>query len=172
MWSSDDQCRKVVLEALQDIDLLKVTSAELAFLVGSEPESNSKSDSVAADVAFRQRHAVPVLVLTQGSLGSVVCTSGGTKHVAPFTVKLVEAAGAGDALVAAVLASLLPKLDSTRERREQLKEMSLDDVASAVKRGNAAGAVVCSRLGALCAMPSKEEIDALIATDKTTVGAK
>lgn len=154
MWNSDEECRTTVLDTLKFVDVLKVNLDELEFLTGARALDSA--------VTLRNQTGVPLVIVTCGAHGAFVSTAAGTAQVAPFPLELVEAAGAGDALVAAVIASLLPLLNAQKNRREQLRELPVAVVAAAVQRGNAAGALVCSRVGALSAMPTSAEIDAVV----------
>lgn len=163
MWRNDDECRAVIFSRLKDIDLLKVTADELEFLTGSK--------SILSVIALRQKYAVPMITVTLGEVGAFVCTATETAHVAPLAVEKIEAAGAGDGFIAAVMASILPHLDAGSNLRKQLMELPHAEMIRAVRRGNAAGAIVCSRLGALSAMPTAAEIDELIQNSNSAKAA-
>jgi 5-dehydro-2-deoxygluconokinase len=110
---------------------------------------------VGSDAEFEAAHLRPTDVVAAG--GSVVLKHGpdGASYLAPgdrravpgIEVDVVCGLGAGDALTAAFAAGLLRGLDPL----------------AAVERGNAAGAIVASRLTCSTAMPTPDEIDALLA---------
>lgn len=87
--------------------------------------------------------AVAEVVTTLGSLG--VRWSGGS--VAPHRVEVVDTTGAGDAFCGAFAAALAAGLGT----------------AAAVRRGNAAGALACTAVGAQTSSPTAARIDALLA---------
>jgi 5-dehydro-2-deoxygluconokinase len=72
---------------------------------------------------------------------------GGEERVPGLAVPVVNGLGAGDAFGAAFGAGLLAGLP----------------VAEAIRRGNAAGAIVATRLSCSTAMPRADEVDALLA---------
>lgn len=72
---------------------------------------------------------------------------GGEEHVPGLAVPVVNGLGAGDAFGAAFGAGLLAGLP----------------VREAIRRGNAAGAIVATRLSCSTAMPRADEVDALLA---------
>jgi 5-dehydro-2-deoxygluconokinase len=77
---------------------------------------------------------------------SVVSRDGGEERVPGLTVPVVNGLGAGDAFGAAFGAGLLAGLP----------------LAEAVRRGNAAGAIVATRLSCSTAMPHAGEVDAVL----------
>ena len=88
-----------------------------------------------------------LVVLKHGPEGVSIVTGHGRRTVPGIAVEVVCGLGAGDALNAAFAAGLLRGLDPT----------------VAVERGNAAGAIVASRLMCSTGMPTPNEIDQLLA---------
>ena len=93
-----------------------------------------------------------VVVVKHGPDGVSLLTGGSTRLVAGIAVDVVCGLGAGDALTAAFGAGLLAGLEPL----------------AALKRGNAAGAIVASRLMCSSAMPTAAEIDAMIGASGTS----
>src|SRR3954454_3164427 len=92
------------------------------------------------------------IVLKHGPAG-VSLVDGGRRHDMPgIPVDVVCGIGSGDALTAAFSAGILRGMDP----------------AVAVERGNAAGALVATRLMCSTAMPTTAEIDSLLAGKGTT----
>jgi 5-dehydro-2-deoxygluconokinase len=89
-----------------------------------------------------------VAVAKHGPNGVSVHThDGGEEHYPGLTVPVVNGLGAGDAFGAAFGAGLLAGLP----------------LGEAVRRGNAAGAIVATRLSCSTAMPRADEVDAVLA---------
>ncbi|HUE87702.1 MAG TPA: PfkB family carbohydrate kinase [Vicinamibacterales bacterium] len=89
-----------------------------------------------------------MLCVTLGERGAIALDDDGL-HVAPaFQVEAVDTTGAGDVFRAAFIYALL-------------REWSTDDI---LRYANAAAAVSCTRLGALRGIPSREEVEALVAS--------
>jgi 5-dehydro-2-deoxygluconokinase len=88
-----------------------------------------------------------LVVLKHGPDGVSLVTAAGRRSIPGIAVEVVCGIGAGDALSAAFAAGLLRGLDP----------------AAAIERGNAAGAIVASRLMCSTAMPTPDEIDRLLA---------
>ena len=108
------------------------------------------SDAEFAAARLRPEDAIGLgpglVVIKHGSEGVSLLTAEGRTTVAPIPVDVVCALGAGDALTAAFGAALLDGLDPFR----------------ALERGNAAGAIVATRLMCSTAMPTSDEIDAVL----------
>ena len=91
--------------------------------------------------------APALVVLKHGPDGVSLISSDGRHSLPGIAVEVVCGIGAGDALTAAFTAGLLRGLDP----------------AAALERGNAAGAIVATRLMCSTAMPTPDEIDRLLA---------
>ena len=89
----------------------------------------------------------PIVIVKRGRAGVTVIEGERAVDIPAHRVETVNGLGAGDGFVAAFVAALLRGLGAAR----------------AGARGNAAGAIVASRLSTSWAMPTDEEIDALMA---------
>ena len=87
------------------------------------------------------------VVMKRGAQGATIVDARGTRDVAGVAVPVVNGLGAGDAFAAALGTALLAGAEADE----------------AVRRANAAGAIVASRLSCSTAMPRALEIDALLA---------
>jgi 5-dehydro-2-deoxygluconokinase len=119
--------------------------ARLADIVlGGDSEFQAAGLSPAAVLALGAR----VAVAKHGPNGvSVFTRDGGEQHSPGLKVPVVNGLGAGDAFGAAFGAGLLAGLP----------------LVEAVRRGNAAGAIVATRLSCSTAMPRAAEVDAVLA---------
>ena len=110
---------------------------------------------IGSDEEFDAAHMRPdeaagtgrIVVLKHGRQGVSLLTESGRRSMAGIPVDVVCGLGAGDALDAAFAAGLVQGLDPV----------------AAIERGNAAGAIVASRLACSTAMPTADEIDRLLA---------
>jgi len=98
---------------------------------------------------------VGVVIITRGSDGITVVTSDGQAEVPAPIVEVVDTVGAGDSLIAAVLASLI-ELGADRGR-EQLDALSLVTWVDIADRAAQAAAITCTRAGA--DTPHRHELD-------------
>ncbi|MDO3408415.1 sugar kinase [Saccharibacillus sp. CPCC 101409] len=92
---------------------------------------------------------VSLVVIKMGPGGAFYKTTEGSGFAPGFEVKeVVDTVGAGDGFAAGVVSALLEKLD----------------IRSAVTRGNALGALAVMSPGDMDGLPSREELDAFLAT--------
>ncbi|MCY0902051.1 MAG: carbohydrate kinase [Firmicutes bacterium] len=160
-WNATDSevlahCREMAVEA----DVLKVNREELFWLSGCDD----------VDQALHRLTDVTraVIVCTLGGDGAAIClqTPVGDESTAPtvrrvegFASVNVDATGAGDACIGAILARLL-ELGVNRAGLSTLTEL---DWAHLVRFGCAAAAITVTRIGAMNAMPTFVEVEAVLA---------
>jgi 5-dehydro-2-deoxygluconokinase len=133
LWADPGEAPALVARAIADADVV----------IGSDEEFS------AARLDPEDVHAggARIVAVKHGAAGASVL-SGGLRHAVPgIGVDVVCGLGAGDALTAAFTVGLLRGLSP----------------AEALDRGNAAGAVVATRLLCSSAMPRPHEIDELLA---------
>jgi len=85
-------------------------------------------------------------VITMGKRGCMVVDRAGADHIPAFVVELVDQTCTGDAFAGALAAYCAVK----------------DDLRKAVRFASAAGALVCTKFGAIEALPTKAEIIELL----------
>jgi ribokinase len=90
-------------------------------------------------------------VITMGKRGCMVVDRTSADHIPAFEVELVDQSGRGDAFAGALAAYCAVK----------------DDVREAAKFASAAGALACTKFGAIEALPTKAEIIELLQTRET-----
>lgn len=94
------------------------------------------------------------VVVKRGAEGATIVDARGSRDIPGVPVPIVNGLGAGDAFAASLGAALVAGSDA--------------DVA--VRRANAAGAIVASRLSCSTAMPRAAEIDTLLAGGRVSDG--
>ena len=135
--------RPVPLEELALADIVTPNETELRILLGLAPDDPSDS----LDLCRRLLDAgVRTVVLTRGARGALVVEAGGVAEVPAFPVPVVDTTGAGDAFSATLAVSLA-------EGRP---------LVEAVRRAAAAGALACTALGVIPALPRREAVDTLL----------
>jgi ribokinase len=115
------------------------------YLVGDELEPEQAAKQLLAKGAAG-------VILKRGSEGSYLMQAGGKSAmwIPPFHVKAVDTVGAGDAFNGAFAVAL----------------MEGNDAFTAARFGSAAAAVSVTRKGAQDAMPTRAEVEALVASGK------
>ena len=99
---------------------------------------------------------VKCAAVTLGAEGALVATASGMRHVPGFAVNAVDTTGAGDAFWGGFLHRMLA-LDKAPE------QLTIDEAAECGRWGCATAAVCITRRGAIPAMPSLAEAEALLA---------
>ncbi len=127
-----------------EVDVLTPNESELRLLSGLPPDDPTDT----LELAHRlQRRGVRQLVVTRGGRGAlVVATDGSTHAVSGVPVDVVDTTGAGDAFTSALAVALA-------EQRPLLE---------AVRFATVAGALACTRLGVIRALPNRAEVEVLL----------
>lgn len=144
--------REVLWENASDYPRLAWRAASFAMAV-----VGGSSEFVAAAVDPREllKRGPKLVIVKRGAQGATVIDARGSRDIPGLAVPVVNGLGAGDAFGAALGAALLAGRGA-------------DD---AVRRANAAGAIVASRLSCSTAMPRTSEIDALLGGGSVVEGA-
>lgn len=144
LWPSPDAAREGIRSVWRRAQVIKISEDELEFLTGAR-------DMAAARTLRHER--LRLLVVTRGGAGAWYLTRQGEGEVAGFRVEPVDTTGAGDAFTAALLAGLLE--DDALDRDRKALEL-------AIRRANAYAALTTTKLGAIPALSSREELDAFL----------
>jgi 5-dehydro-2-deoxygluconokinase len=144
--------REVLWEDARDYRQLASRAAEFASVVVG---GASEFVAAALDPRDLMKRGPKFVVVKRGADGATIVDARGSRDVPGVAVPVVNGLGAGDAFGAALGAALIAGRDADE----------------AVRRANAAGAIVASRLSCSTAMPRASEIDALLAGGAVVDGA-
>ena len=146
LWDSLETAKERILYGLEHCDVLKISDNEIAWLTGEQ-------DYVRAAKQLKAEYKIPLVLVSLGKEGSMAFSDSARAEVPAYLVETIETTGAGDTFGACVLHYILEK--GFRDYgKEELQEM--------LRFANAAAAIVTTRKGALCVMPDKAEIEALL----------
>jgi 5-dehydro-2-deoxygluconokinase len=137
-WSSREEARRHVREALRHVTVAVGNQDECEVAVGTR-EPRAAADALRAC-------GVDLAVVKQGPRGVLAVDGETSVEVPPVPVEVVNGLGAGDAFGGALCHGLLAGWGVERTMRFC----------------NAAGALVASRLACADAMPSEDEVDAML----------
>jgi fructokinase len=143
LWRSADHARQAALEVIPRVDLVKVNDAELAMLAGVMP--------MQAAARKLREYGPRICVVTLGEKGSYMQTLAGEAFVPAFPVNAVDAAGCGDAF----LAALLCRMTHLPAWRAGVDPAGLVEL---LRFANAVGALAATRLGTIPSFPSAEQV--------------
>ncbi|MEJ1159960.1 ribokinase [Prosthecomicrobium sp. N25] len=129
------------------VDILVVNEHELGLLAGRAVDAN-RADEVADAAARLRATGCGTVVVTLGAAGAVAFGGGAERVEARgHRVAAVDTTGAGDCFVGALAAELARG----------------EDLAAALRFANAAAAVSVGLPGAVPSMPTRAEVDAMLA---------
>ena len=135
-------------ELLAAVDVLIPNESELRILSGLAPDDPTDTLELARRL---QERGVRRLVVTRGRRGVLVIGAGGAAEAVPgVPVAVVDTTGAGDAFTCALGVALA--------EAGQANEASL---LNAARFAVYAGALACTRLGVVPALPTRAEVHAL-----------
>ncbi len=147
LWESEEEARAVLPRALPLADIVKVSEEELLLITGIEDEEKAARSILDTGCG--------AVLLSMGEKGSQVFTRSTHAFVPAFRVNAIDATGAGDAFLGAILWQL------NQMGRPALGTISREDWHSILTLGNAAGALTCTRRGGIPALPTMAEIQGL-----------
>jgi ribokinase len=125
------------------VDYLTPNEIEAGLLTGREVRTPDDAEAAGRVLVAR---GVATVVITLGAAGAVAVGAAGTLRVPAFPVAVIDTVGAGDAFSGALAASLAAGAP----------------IEDALLVASATGGLTCTRRGAVDAMPTREEVVALI----------
>ncbi len=137
-WRKPEEAGLAVRLALPLVDVLIGNQLELKLVAGV--------DDLDQATAKLQAAGVPMLVSKLGELGTRVLTGGDSVYLPPYSVEVCTTIGAGDGFASGFLYAMLKGLP----------------VAECLHYGNAAAAIVVSRLSCSEAMPVLAEVEEMM----------
>ena len=148
VWHSAEHAREMMVQALALADVVKISNDELEFLTGTTDPAEASSKLRA--------HGPRLVVVTLGADGCYYDAGAMCGCVPGVRVNVVDTLGSGDAFVGGLLAGLAAADDG-----------ALGDEATLIRGlrfANAVGAITTTRFGAIPALPTRREVEALLLT--------
>ena len=139
--------RPLPAEAFTHIDLLTPNQTEARVLLGLKPDDPSDDMDVCGRLLDL---GVGRIVLTRGEKGATIVAPDGSVQIDAFAVDVVDSTGAGDAFNGTLATALA-------------QGAGLED---AVDRAAAGGALACTALGVIPALPYAKDVDELMAAGR------
>lgn len=133
---------KTTAATVASAQTLAVNRAEASLL--AQRDVASAADAHLAAEAIMARYGGDVILITLGSAGALCRHPAGIDYHPGWPVMVVDTVGSGDAFLAAFVASRLGGRS----------------VPLALERATAAGALACTRSGAIAGLPTSDELDA------------
>ena len=128
---------------LENVDILVANEIEVAILTGAgDVDTSTAAQACKSLISAGVNHVITTL----GKDGAVITSGDGASKVRGFKVNAIDTTSAGDTFVGALACALT-------------EGKSLEDAAYFA---NAAAALTCTKIGAQQAMPTREEVDAMV----------
>ncbi|MHA6529898.1 carbohydrate kinase family protein [Paenibacillus sp. BAC0078] len=133
-------------KGIHNADFVKVSEEELSLITG-QPDRNASLDLL-------HNLGAKTVAVTLGKEGTLISSRGYRSLIGSIAIKSIDSTGAGDAFVGAMLyqISQLSEPKSFSSNTQQLEEF--------VTLANRVGAIVCTKVGAIAALPTLQEVRA------------
>ena len=148
LWPSVEAAMDQMRSVVPQMDLMKLSDEECELLTGEK-------DPEAAAASLLER-GPKVVAVTLGAGGAYVRCAEGGAEVAGFPADAVDATGAGDSFWGGFLAAFC-------ESGKAPAEVTLADAVSFARLGNVVASLCVRKRGAIPAMPTREDAEALLA---------
>ena len=152
LWADESEARDCILRAMPLADIVKVSEEELAFLTG-------ESDLHRGAAALRARFPMKALLCTLGAKGVLALI--GDEEIARdgLPVRAVDTTAAGDSFTGGFITRLL-------EEGPDITALSREALTRILDFANTVGALTTTRKGAICALPTRDEVEARLASNQ------
>ena len=143
LWNDLGVAKEQVSYGLSVCDILKISEDELTWYTNEE-------DCTKAVEIVRRKYNIPLILVSMGKKGSRAYFENKMVEVpAVLCDSTIDTTGAGDTFYACVLDYVL---------KHGLENFSIEELRIVLQFANTAAAIITTRRGALCVMPSREEI--------------
>lgn len=143
LWESETVAKEMMRQMIPYADVMKISDTEMELL------TDESTKEAAAKCLVDQ--GVQIVLITLGKEGAYLYTKEGGQMIPGYLSQVVDTTGAGDAFLGGFLHSL-------SQNKTLLSQLSLKGLASHVRLANALASLCVEKVGAIPAMPSKEEV--------------
>jgi fructokinase len=153
-WPTLNDAMRTATPLLEATHILKINDEEARLFAGTQDLDEAMTR---LDMPHR------VMVVTLGADGCVWRWQGEGGHVSAPSVVVKDSTGAGDAF----LGALLTELSRIGIERSSFPQLAPTDLQSALTFACAAAAISCTRVGAMASLPTRGEVESLLAAEGT-----
>lgn len=147
LWRTKRDALEWMSLPLPLVDIIKLSEEELPLLTGSEDlEEGSRA---------LEEQGIRLIMITLGAKGAFCRWQGESFTVPSVPAKVADTNGAGDTFMGAVLSRLC------RREEKPLENLERGELEEILAFANRAAAITCSRSGAIPAMPTLAEVEAM-----------
>lgn len=145
LWAGNDQnFINHVLMGIQLADFVKVSEEELHII--------TKKNDVSDGTREMHKMGAKIVAVTLGSKGTLISNGYLQEIISSINITSIDSTGAGDAFVGATLYQLAQQknIKDSCENFDYLKQI--------IEFSNRVGALVCTKIGAISAIPTTQEV--------------
>ena len=144
LWQSPEEARTIILQCLPLVDVLKLTQADMEFLLPGQGEREI------SDWLY-QTYGIQMILITRSENGCYAYVN--EDHYASYSYALptVDTTGAGDAFMAGIIFNLL-KLNKS------IFDLTSVEITIMLDFANALGGLVTTKPGAIDAFPDPKDV--------------
>ena len=147
LWEDKDNLRKTVHDFSDYADIIKISDIELRFICGT--------DDVVKAADYFLNKGTDIFIYTMGKDGARLITKNTDVFYPAFKVAAIDATGAGDAFIGAMISFVI-------NSNVDIKQVDEDCAKDMLKHACACGAIVATKHGAIQAMPTNEEVQTFL----------
>lgn len=125
-------------------DFVKVSEEELQLISGYE--------NLNTGVTELHSLGAKVVAVTLGNKGTLISNGSNYATIPSISIKSIDSTGAGDAFVGAILFQL------SQVTSQEIGKLTFEDWQAMIHFANQVGAIVCTKVGAIAALPTYEEV--------------
>lgn len=145
LWPSEEEAKTTIRSMLGEVDVLKISEEELAFITGEE--------EIEAGIDALSSFAIPMIIVTLGAAGSRIYLEGRAPvYVDAMKVDAVDTTGAGDAFVSGILYQL-------HLLTKPIRELTSEEAWQMGSFAAVSGGLAASTKGAMTALPTLNDIE-------------
>lgn len=158
LWSSEQELRDLLLQAVAHTDLLKCSAEEVHYLDATlhEPLDPADMQSLRVLTGRLLTSGPELVVITRGSLGALLVTRRHSVETSARTIQALDTTGAGDAFMGALLYQLLSRGQTTPA---QLAALEAEELRALGQFANLAAGLSCTRYGGIASLPILAEVE-------------
>ena len=145
LWKSESDAVVRMTEGLEYGDIVKVSDEEMRLLTGQTDIERGAERIL--------EYGADIVYVSMGAKGSYCATKKHGVRLDTYDAKTIDTTGAGDAFLGAILHRMHGK------SREEIGDISLEEMTDILDYANAAGSVTTTRTGAAVAVPDENEIE-------------
>jgi fructokinase len=157
LWGSESEARYGLRLGLDRADVVKLSQDELEFLSGTRDLKAGMKALWRAQSS--QGEGTRLMIVTLGAQGCAYRTATDFGQIPGYRVDTLDTTGAGDGFLAGLLAELL--WPNGQHALDTGLTFERESIERALRFANAAGALTTVRHGAIPALPSRAEVEAL-----------